>query len=68
LCFLVSDCFGGVLEMFDYFPVTAILAYSFLVSHRLRLLETKELIGNTQSVFVGPGRYTAQLQNAFPHT
>ncbi len=36
--FMVINLFGAVLEVFNYFPVTALLVYSFFVSHRLETL------------------------------
>jgi O-antigen ligase len=36
---LVINAFASVLEVFNYFPVTAMLVYSFFVSRRLGMLE-----------------------------
>jgi O-antigen ligase len=63
-CFFVSDFFGGVLEMFNYFPVLAILTYSFLVSHRLRLIETTRPNANAQNAFESRESYTAPFGNS----
>ncbi len=62
-CFVVSDFFGGVLEVFNYFPVTAILTYSFFVSHRLRLLDANRSANRAQNVFAGRESYAAQFGN-----
>jgi O-antigen ligase len=36
--FMVINLFGSVLEVFNYFPVTVMLIFSFFVSHRLGVL------------------------------
>jgi exopolysaccharide production protein ExoQ len=40
--FMVINLFGAVLEVFNYFPVTALLVYSFFVSHRLDTFTRKQ--------------------------
>jgi exopolysaccharide production protein ExoQ len=63
-CFFVSDFFGGVLEAFNYFPVAAILTYSFFVSHRLRLLETTRSNATAQNAFESRESFTAPFGNS----
>ena len=36
--FMVINLFGAILEVFNYFTVTALLVYSFFISHRLENL------------------------------
>ena len=53
--FMVINLFGAVLEVFNYFPVTALLVYSFLVSHRLDSFTRKQIQDGSSSQATGNG-------------